>query len=62
VASTDEYTSKYNADAVEVFGWNLPMRFLTLFLVILLLDRLRQDNVLFTTLKSNGNPPGGTHD
>jgi len=38
------------------------MRFLTLFLVILLLDRLRQDNVLFTTLKSNGNPPGGTHD
>lgn len=59
VASADEYTSKYNADAVEVFGWNFPMRFLMLLLVILLLDRLRQDNVLFTAHKPNGGPPAG---
>jgi len=47
VASMDEYSSKYNANAEEVFGWNLPMRFLMLFMVVLLLDRLRQGNILF---------------
>jgi hypothetical protein len=46
---------------VEVFGWNFPMRFLILFLVILLLDRLRHDNVLFTTRKPNGGSQPGAH-
>ena len=59
VASADEYTSKYNAHAMEVFGWNFPMRFLMLFLVLLLLDRFRQDNVLFTAIKHYGKPPAG---
>ena len=61
VASADEYISKYNADVAEVFGWNLPMRFLILFLVILLLDRLRHDNVLFTTRKPNGDSHPRAH-
>jgi len=59
VSSADEYASKYNANAAEVFGWNFPMRFLMLFLVILLLDRLRQDNVLFSDLKPKGGRPAG---
>jgi len=48
VASMDEYASKYNANAGEVFGWNLTMRFLMLLMVVLLLDRLRQGNILFS--------------
>ncbi len=54
VASFDEYASKFNPDIVEVFGWNLAMRFLIMFLVILLLDRLSLDNILFHSRKSNG--------
>ena len=51
VASVDEYASRYNVSVWKVFAWNLPMRFLMLFLVVLLLNRLRHDNVLFS---SNG--------
>lgn len=57
--SADEYVSKFNANVVEVFGWNFTMRFLIMFLVILLFDRLRQDNVLFTPHKPNGSLPAG---
>ena len=53
VASTDEYLGGLNSSLVEVFGWNLVMRFLILFLVILLLDRLSFQNVLFTYGKHN---------
>jgi hypothetical protein len=53
VASVDEYGSKYNADVWEVFGWNFPMRFLMLYVVLLLLDRLRKDNVLFASRPAN---------
>lgn len=56
VASTDEYTTKFNANVIEVFGWNFPMRFLILFLVILLLDRISDGNVLF----NSRNQPGGS--
>jgi hypothetical protein len=54
VSSFDEYASKYNASIEKAFGWNFPMRFLMLFLVILLLDRLRHKNVLFSSRKLNG--------
>jgi|GEM_PF-820807 len=52
-ASAVEYLTKYNANAAQVFGWNFAMRFLILFLVIWLLDRLRQENVLFYSRKKN---------
>lgn len=53
-ACAGEYVTKYNASVAQVFGWNLTMRFLILFLVILLLDQVRQENVLFTSRKQNG--------
>jgi hypothetical protein len=52
-ASTDEYFSQFNPNALEVFGWNFPMRFAILYTVILLLDRLRQESVLFANRRSN---------
>jgi hypothetical protein len=54
VGSADEYVGKLNPSILEVFGWNFTMRFLILFLVILLLDRLSHGNVLFTSGKQNG--------
>lgn len=56
--STDEYLSRFNQSALEVFGWNFPMRFAIMFTVILLLDRLRQESVLFTNRQSNGGAEG----
>jgi hypothetical protein len=53
-ASTDEYLKRFNSSVAQVFGWNLSMRFSISFLVILLLDRLRQENVLFPPRKQNG--------
>jgi len=53
-ASAEEYWTNYNANVAQVFGWNFTMRFLILFLVILLLDRLRHENVLFPPRKQNG--------
>lgn len=47
VSSIDEFASHYDTSAEKAFAWNLPMRFLMLFLVILLIDRLRRENVLF---------------
>jgi hypothetical protein len=57
-ACAEEYLSRYNASVAQVFGWNFAMRFLILFLVILLLDRVRQENVLFTSRKQNGGSNG----
>jgi hypothetical protein len=56
VASADEYLGKLNPSLLEVFGWNCIMRFLILFLVVLLLDRLSHENVLFKVRKPNGGP------
>jgi hypothetical protein len=53
-ACVDEYRTKLNSDVAQVFGWNFVMRFLILFLVIWLLDRLRHENVLFPPRKQNG--------
>jgi hypothetical protein len=47
IASLDEYESHNDLSIINVFGWNFPMRFLMLFIVIVLLNRLRQGNVLF---------------
>jgi hypothetical protein len=52
--SADEYLGKLNPSLAEAFGWNFIMRFVILFLVILLLDRLSHENVLFTSGKQNG--------
>lgn len=57
VASLDEYVSKYDASLLKVFAWNFPMRFLMLFLVIALLNRLRYDNVLFNSAEPRGHSP-----
>ena len=62
IASADEYLSKYNPNAMQVFGWNFAMRFLILFLVIWLLDRVSQENVLFNSRKQNGGATGDRHD
>ncbi len=50
----DEYLARYDLSLAQVFGWNFAMRFGFLFLVILLLDRFRQENTLFTFRKQNG--------
>jgi hypothetical protein len=47
VTSWDEYESHFENSLVKSFGWNFPMRFLMLFAVVALLNRLRHDNVLF---------------
>jgi hypothetical protein len=60
-ASTEEYLDKFDPSVAEVFGWNLAMRFVISFLVILLLDRLRHENVLFLSRKQNGGANGATH-
>ena len=52
-ACTDEYL-RLNSNALQVFGWNFTMRFTISFLIILLLDRLRHENVLFAPRKPNG--------
>jgi len=62
VACLDEYSSQYNTNVWEVFGWNFPMRFLMLFTILYLLDRVRVESVLFTPWKPNGvakAAPGG---
>lgn len=38
----------------EVFVWNFPMRFAATVLVLLLLNRIRKENILFLHRKSNG--------
>jgi hypothetical protein len=54
VSSCDEYATKYNDSLEKAFGWNFPMRFLMLFLVILLIARLSHENILFPSRKRNG--------
>jgi hypothetical protein len=61
MACADEYLTKYNPSFTEVFGWNFAMRFLILFVVVWLLDRVRQENVLFTSRKPNGHANGVSH-
>lgn len=60
-ACADEYLTSYDISFSQVFGWNFAMRFGILFLVILLLDRLRQENVLFATPKPNGGANPASH-
>jgi hypothetical protein len=60
-ASTEEYLDKLDPSVAEVFGWNFAMRFVISFLVILLLDRLRHENVLFSNRKQNGGVNSATH-
>jgi hypothetical protein len=55
VASWDEYESHFDPSLVKAFGWNFPMRFLMLFVVIALLNRLRHGNVLFGSRGVPGN-------
>jgi hypothetical protein len=58
VGAFEEYVSRYNTSVEKVFGWNFPMHFLMLFVVLLLLDRLRHESVLFPPAKA---PWGLTH-
>ncbi len=59
VTSADEYWGKLNPNLLEVFGWNPMMRFVILFLVIFLLDRLSRENVLFDSCKAGSRLPTG---
>lgn len=54
-ACTDEYL-RLNSNALQVFGWNFTMRSTISFLIILLLDRFRHENVLFEPRKPTGGP------
>jgi len=50
------YTNKLeNYTIAEVFFWNFLMRWGVFLLVILLLDRIRRENILFSQRKTNGN-------
>lgn len=57
VATLDEYESHFDSSLVKAFGWDFPMRFLMLFVVIALLNRFRQGNVLFGSRGVAGNSP-----
>jgi hypothetical protein len=54
-AAADEYFSGFNTNFYEVFLWNFPMRFIVMYAVIVLFDGLRQESILFTAGKANGN-------
>lgn len=56
-ASLVEYLTNRNYHFVEVFGWNLPMRCAVALVIVLLLDRIRKENVLFLSGKANGQRP-----
>ena len=53
-AAADEYSSGFNTNVYEVFLWNLPMRFIVMYVVVVLFDGLRQESILFTAGNSNG--------
>jgi hypothetical protein len=52
--SVDEYWGNTDPNPLAVFRWNPVMRFLIFFFVILPLDRLSQENILFPSGKQNG--------
>jgi len=54
-AAVDEYSSGFNSNFYEVFLWNLPMRFVVMYVVIVLFDGLRQESILFASDKNAGN-------
>lgn len=58
--SLSEYLSNPGYHLAEVFGWNFLMRLAISALVILLLERIRRENVLFFSSRNPGHasPPG----
>lgn len=53
-AVTDVFLQSYGDSrfqTLEIFGWNLLMRFILFLLVIVLLDRIRRENILFSARK-----------
>jgi len=49
VASLQEYPANSSYGLAEVFGWNFIMRFAIALVVILLIDRIRKGNILFSS-------------
>jgi hypothetical protein len=60
VATVANESIQYHADnhqmGLQAFGWNLVMRFLLFLLVIVLLDRIRRENILFSSANKNRQP------
>ncbi len=54
VSSLVEYSDHPDYGWLEVFGWNFVMRLVIAFTVVLLLDCIRKENILFLHRKSNG--------
>jgi len=55
IASLEEYSANSSYGLAEVFGWNFIMRFAIALFVILLLDRIRKGNILFSSRNHNHN-------
>jgi len=49
VASLQEYSANPSHGLAAVFGWNFIMRFAIALVVILLIDRIRKGNILFSS-------------
>jgi hypothetical protein len=54
VSSLVEYSDHPDYGWLEVFGWNFVMRLVIAFTVVLLLDCIRKENILFLHRKTNG--------
>ena len=54
-STADEYFSGFNSSICQVFLWNLPMRFIVMYAVVVLFDGLRQESILFAAGKVGGN-------
>jgi hypothetical protein len=53
--SFSEFRTNPGYKPLEVFGWNCLMRFLITAVVIVLVERIRRENVLFFTCNAGGN-------
>ena len=54
VASLEEYSGHPDYGLADVFGWNFAMRLVIALAVILMLDCIRRENILFLQRKPNG--------
>lgn len=54
VGSLAEYLTNPSYQLAEIFGWNLLMRFFISSVVILMLERIRAEDILFFSRRENG--------
>ena len=58
MASLSEYSDNPGYSLAEIFGWNFIMRLVVALTVVLLLDSIRRENILFLHRKTNGHSKG----